>query len=81
MRRAALLLVLALAGCDNAAGDVFTLYRSFAKYPGARYHVATFDAAQPSVYNSDNCQAAARLFLAAPGNHDRFWCEKGRYRA
>jgi hypothetical protein len=78
-RIAAILLVagLSLAGCDDAA---YTLYRNSILDTNARYHVATFDAAEPDNYNQENCAVAQELFQKQPGVKTRFWCEKGKFR-
>jgi hypothetical protein len=68
---------LSLAGCDDAT---YTLYRNSVLDENARYHVATFDAAEADKYNQENCTVAQELFQKQPGVKTRFWCEKGKYR-
>ncbi len=79
---AGLLLVGALlAGCSPLQADsVYTLYRDSLIQPGARIHVASFDAAEGEEYNAENCEVARQLFQAQEGVQTQFWCEKGRYR-
>ena len=78
-RIAAILLVagLSLAGCDDAA---YTLYRNSILDTNPRYHLSTFDAAEPDNYNQENCAVAQELFQKQPGVKTRFWCEKGKFR-
>jgi len=68
---------LSMFGCD---GSTYTLYRNSILDPKMRIHVASFDTAQSSDYNHENCQLAADLFVAQPNVKTRFWCEKGPFR-
>lgn len=74
---AALLLFVQATGW--AQGGTFTLYRSSALDQLARVHVGTFDAADGTDYNRENCELARQLFQSQPGARVRFWCEKGTY--
>lgn len=78
-----------LSGCDPWDSSVFTLYRNSVVDPAMRIHVATFDADEKlwragprakELYNSENCELAAKLFGGQDGVKRRYWCEKGRYR-
>lgn len=60
-------------------GGAYTLYRSSPLDPLMRVHLATFDSADGSAYNQENCILAASLFAAQPGVTVRFWCEQGRF--
>jgi hypothetical protein len=59
-----LLATLCLAGCYDAT---YTLYRNSVLDENARYHVATFDAAEAEKYNQENCTVAQELFQKQPG--------------
>ena len=75
--------VLILSGCGyvgDSDANTYTLYRQSAAGGDARVHMATFDADEREAYNRDNCDIAARLFMAQPGVSVKYWCEKGRYR-
>jgi hypothetical protein len=80
MRKAALGVVLLLSGCLESGRDTYTLYRASSADPSMRIHVATFDAAEGSDYNRQNCDIAAGLFAKQPGVIVRYWCEKGGFR-
>lgn len=73
---------LALAGCARFVPDdaTYTLYRNSAIDSLARYHIASFDAADGERYNQENCDIARQLFQSQPGVTTRFWCEKGAFR-
>jgi hypothetical protein len=88
LRRLALgLIVVAGAGglaCQKAptGNDAFT-YTLLRNSPGdslMRIHVATFDAADTTMYNAVNCELARERFQSQPGVKARYWCEKGRFR-
>jgi hypothetical protein len=91
MRQAAwpAVLVFAAACSQSSADPIYTLYRNSPVSPAARLHWATFDAADQGTgtTNRANCQSAASLFnaklaeLAGDAQPERFWCEKGRFRA
>ncbi len=75
--------------CMAQASDnesVATLYRSSVAIDGARFHIATFDAADRTSnettfdYNWSNCTIAASLFESQPGVKVDYWCEKGFFR-
>lgn len=70
----------ALAGCGVSESDVYTLYRSSPMDRNMRVHVSTFDAADGSRYNNENCQIGRDLYQGQPGVTVRYWCEKGRYK-
>ena len=70
---------LALSGCDSST-RTYTLYRNSVAATEARYHVASFDAADGEDYNRENCFIARDLFAAQPGVMVKYWCELGRYR-
>jgi hypothetical protein len=57
-----LLAALCLAGCDDAT---YTLYRNSIVDPNARYHVATFDAAEAEKYIQENCQLLKSYFRSS----------------
>lgn len=61
----------------SAAAGTYTLYRNSVLDSLARYHVATFNAAEGDAYNRENCDTARQLFQGQPGVRTRFWCEKG----
>lgn len=70
-----------LASCGGGgSGETYTLYRNSVGDANARYHVASFDAADGAKYNIDNCNIAADLFVKQPGVEVRFWCEQGSFR-
>ena len=60
---------------------VYTLYRSSAVIGGEKWrlHVATFDSADGSEYNRDNCEVAKQLFQSQPGVTVTYWCERGYF--
>ena len=73
--------LLLIAGCKPADGNVYTLYRSSpVQGYSQRIQMATFDADGPEYVNRGNCEIAADLFQAQPGVTVKYWCEKGRYR-
>ena len=76
--------LVALISCQPSnrvnPSSVFTLYRSSASAPGARIHVATFDANDSMAYNRENAEAAAKLFQQQPGVTVRFWIEPGHFK-
>lgn len=45
-----------------------------------RLHIATFNSAEGSNYNSENCEVGAKLYMEQPGVKVAFWCEKGEFR-
>lgn len=77
-RLAALGMALTLAACSGHDG-AYTLYRNSPLDPSMRIHVASFDTAEGTEYNQENCQLAADLFNRQPGIATRFWCEKGQF--
>jgi hypothetical protein len=72
-------LLLSVQATGWAQDGTFTLYRSSAFDQLARVHVGTFDAADGTDYNRENCEQARQLFQAQPGVKVRFWCEQGAY--
>lgn len=82
MRAVVLSIIAVSAFCASCSADphAYTLYRNSSVDASARYHVATFDAAESSEYNRDNCEIAQRLFATQPGVSVKYWCEAGRYR-
>ena len=72
--------ITALAGCDASEDETYTLYRNSVITRDARMHVASFDTAEGSKYNSENCEHLMELLQTQPDIKVRFWCEKGRYR-
>lgn len=71
--------LLLLYGCESPS-DTYTLYRDSVVFENGRLHVASFDAADGSKYNNENCQHAQLLFQAQPGVKVRYWCEKGQFK-
>jgi len=69
-----------VAGADDRAKNIVTLYRNSVLDSEMRIHIATFDAGAGAIYNSENCQIAAQLFQGQPGVTVRYWCEPGPYR-
>lgn len=63
--------------------DVVTLYRNATIAPGAKMHIATFDASDLTrngtafQNNWHNCVTSAKLRMAQPGVDALYWCEKG----
>lgn len=91
MKRLVMAAALTLAGCSNESRDSATLYRNSDMGATMRVHFASFDAAEKTPYNLNNCQMAARVLNAnvaagveAEGRelNERlgFWCEPGPYR-
>lgn len=76
---AAIAAAVLLIGCVGES-EGFTLYRASPLDAQMRIHVATFDAADGSKYNQENCNIAATLFQGQPGAAVRYWCEKGTYK-
>jgi len=74
------IVAVAFLGACQLGSHAYTLYRSSAANPGARLHVATFDAAEGDEYNQGNCRIATDLFAKQPGVTVRYWCEKGGFR-
>jgi hypothetical protein len=65
-------LAILLSGCSQKV----TLYRGSTVVENARYRIATFDGTDLDVAgNRENCQIAAKLFMAQPGTKNKFWCE------
>lgn len=83
--RIVFLLFLLLGASAPQAEETWTLYRNEPGAPGARIHVATFDAylerrtARPISANRQNCWVAAELFRLRSGSVIRYWCEHGRH--
>ena len=77
MKWLALSSFLSMFGCSD---PTYTLYHNSLLDPNMRIHVASFDAAEDSHYNQENCQVAAGLFSGQPGVKTRFWCEKGTFK-
>lgn len=95
MRLIALMMFLALAGCNQAGGfgggGAVTLYRNSPIDYSMRIHWGSFDAGDGVNYNLSNCQMAARLLnanvtaLARKEGRARdsvvgFWCEVGSFK-
>jgi hypothetical protein len=90
--RAAPLIALALAGCQDAKQQrTYTLYRNSPMDAGMRVHFASFDARDVGVpgqgsYNLENCQMTADLLnenvgRLNSGKHPaKFWCELGKFK-
>ena len=72
-------LVVIAAGCSSDSGT-FTLYRNSLTDENMRIHVASFNTAEGSSYNKENCDQAQQLFQLQPGVKTKFWCEKGGYK-
>jgi hypothetical protein len=68
-----------LAACDAFTSKaVYSLYRSSVVGNVDRVHVASFDTSEGESYNRENCELAAKLFMAQPLIRTRFWCERGK---
>lgn len=89
MQKAVIILLLGLAGCGNASGEV-TLYRNSPIDATMRVHFASFNAEESIDFNFQNCMMAARLLnanVAALAEEQGktvdptagFWCEAGAY--
>lgn len=82
--------VSACSGGDEEAANIYTLYRTGADAPRARFHWATFESHRRAERNREDCEMTARIMTA---NMDAFsektgapqygeiayWCEAGAY--
>lgn len=69
----------AVAGAETPSTS-FTLYRNSPLDPAMRIHIATFNAAEGTEYNAENCWIVAKLFQQQAGVAAGYWCEPGEYR-
>jgi hypothetical protein len=76
---AAAALTLLVASCGGGS-ESYTLYRNSPVDANMRIHVASFDAADGSKYNNENCNVAADLFKKQQGVTVRYWCEQGAFK-
>ena len=60
--------------------QIFTLYRNSVTDSQMRIHVATFNAKDGYLYNSENCFIAAELFQNQPFVETLYWCELGQFK-
>lgn len=67
---------LTLMACDTGEG-YYTLYKSSVRRDLDRNEVARFNVKGLGIldYNRGNCEKAAELFQAQPGNTVEYWCE------
>jgi hypothetical protein len=64
--------------------EIYTLYRNSAVDETVRIHMATFDTddgPKTHLRNMTNCMYVQKLFQDQPHETNKFWCEKGAYRA
>lgn len=77
---------LALVGCNEAKGDVVTLYRNSPFDPALRVQFATFSAAEKPPFNLNNCIMVSQIMnanvkaLNEGEQRAGFWCESGEFR-
>jgi len=84
MRNTFVITAVLLASVASAAPipdtSTYTLYRNSMTDTAMRLHVASFNTAEGTAYNRENCALAQQLFQHQPSVKTRFWCEPGNFR-